>query len=123
MTALVSNRPAVLVRAYAGNWINDCPLCRGAQLTSLGDRCVDCGLLLEVRWPSDEVRYGVERLLSQRPISHTRNWSPGESLHDLLAENVQHGIGPAEPGQVLSIVGDTITQDTLPVGRRQQIGA
>lgn len=107
---------------YAGCWIIDCPLCSGAQVVDLGARCVDCGLLLEPRWPAEDLRYGVERMLSMRPIVHTRNWNPGETLHDLLAENVQHGIGPAE-GEAISIVGDSIVRDSLGAGHYLQIGA
>ena len=124
VTALVPVRPVTYARVYVGDWIIDCPVCGGAQVVGLGDVCVDCETRLEVRWPSDEVRYGVARLLSMRPIRHTRNWSPGETLHDLLGENVQHGIGPTEPGEVIEIIGDTITRDTLPSPRpRPMIGA
>lgn len=122
MTLVSLSRPVSLVRMYAGNWIIDCPLCSGAQVTSLGTRCVDCGTALEVRWPSDELQYGVQRLLSLRPIPHTRNWSPGETLHDLLAENVEHRIGP-DVGEEIMILGDSIVRDSLPAVRRPQIGA
>lgn len=70
------------------------------------------------------MRRGIERLLMMRPIPYTRNWLPGETLTDLLAENIEHGIGPSEPGQEMAIVGDQITTDSLPrPKRRLQIGA
>jgi hypothetical protein len=66
---------------------------------------------------------GVERLLTFRPDVTTRNWVPGETLHDLLAENVAHGIGP-DVGESMTIIGDKITADTLPAARgRLPIGA
>ena len=124
---LVHSRPVVLARAYAGRWIADCPVCSSAAVQPTNRptwNCQDCGTRLEVRWPSDDMRQGVERLLSQRPIAHTRNWFPGETLHDLLAENVQHGIGPSAPGEMVAIIGDRIERDTLPAAdRRAQIGA
>lgn len=127
MTALISVSPSTLGRVYAGQWIADCPLCSSASVLRFGSPawdCQDCGTELEVRWPPEETRRGIERLLSMRPISHTRNWFPGETLHDLLAENVTHAIGPAEEGQELLIVGDEIVKDTLPAApQRQQIGA
>ncbi len=124
MTVLVSHRPIVAARVYAGQWIIDCPMCCGAQVVALGDRCVDCDTRLDVIWPSDEMRHGIERVLGLRPVTHTRNWTPGESLHDLLAENVEHRIGPTEEGQLIEIIGDTVTRDSLPPATpRQQIGA
>jgi hypothetical protein len=35
-------------------------------------------------------------LLRRRPEAPTRNWEPGETLEDLLAENVAHGLLPLE---------------------------
>lgn len=127
MTGLVSLRAPVLARAYAGHWIADCPRCAYAVALRFGSPvfdCRDCGLGVEVRWPSETMRHGIERLLMLRPVPATRNWLPGETLHDLLVENVRHGVGPTDIGQRIAIVGDDITQDTLPrPKRRLQIGA
>jgi hypothetical protein len=127
MTALVLRTPSTDARVYAGNWIADCPICRSAAVRRFGDpvwECRDCGTGVEVSWPAEHVRRGVERLLMMRPLQHTRNWFPGETLHDLLAENVEHDIGPTEEGQHLMIVDDLIELDTLPKPvRRLQIGA
>lgn len=113
-------------RVYAGDWIADCPVCNSAAKREVDDpvwTCQDCDTAHEVVWPSQEMRYGVARLLMLRPVRHNRNWFPWETLHDLLAENVAHGIGPAE-GEAMSIIGGTITLDTLPPPRRlRQIGA
>jgi ribosomal protein L37AE/L43A len=128
MTGLVLRRPTTDARVYAGNWIADCPICRSAAVRRFGDpvwECRDCGTNVEVNWPAEHVRRGVERLLMLRPLQHTRNWFPHETLHDLLAENVAHAVvGPAEEGQHMMIVGDRIELDTLPKPqRRLQIGA
>jgi hypothetical protein len=127
MTALVSHHPSTGARVYAGNWIADCPVCRSAAVRWFGDprwECRDCGMTVEVLWPTDQLRAGVERLLMMRPLQHTRNWFPGETLHDLLAENIQHAIGPREEGQLFMIVGDQIVVDALPKPvRRLQVGA
>ena len=129
MTDLVSTRPAVFARAHAGHWIADCPRCGyavGGRLLPFGSPvfdCQDCGLGVEVRWPSEQMRRGVERLLMMRPVPHTRNWFPHESLSDLLAENVEHGIGPSQPGEEIRILGERIELDTLPRPvKRLQIG-
>lgn len=123
---LVRFRPTIQARVYASQWIGDCPVCRSASVLDFGTpiwECRDCGTSIEVYWPSNDVRRGVERLLSLRPIAHTRNWFPGETLHDLLAENTEHGIGPTEQGQQMAIIGDRIEVDTLPKPvRRLQIG-
>lgn len=109
------------------NWgrpIVDCPVCTSAltlppQTPTF--ECWDCGARAEVEWPDAEFVAGVERLLSMRPAVETRNWHPGETLHDLLAENVEHGVmNPlalavgSGPGNVLEILGGRITVDRLP---------
>ena len=118
---LVTLRPVTLARAYCGMWIVDCPRCRDARHLPFGTtayECVYCGLGMEPAWPSEAMRAGVERLLSMRPIAYNRNWTPGETLHDLLAENIEHGIGP-DAGESIMIADDKIVLDTLPaaVGR------
>lgn len=56
---------------------------------------------------------GVERLLMMRPDPSTRNWVPGETLHDLMFENAEHGVlddprfgVDAAPGDSLMILDD-----------------
>lgn len=127
MTALIQQRDTVTARVYSGRWIVDCPVCNGAERLDFDSpawRCCYCWAEHEVRWPSRELASGIVRLLSMRPVPMTRNWFPHETLHDLLAENVEHGVGPLEPGQSMQIIGDTITHDTLPAAvRPMQIGA
>ena len=122
---LVKVRPDVHAEANWGRWVVRCFVCTDALKVAPGDRqfqCWGCGAEAEIQWPVNPA--AIERLLLMRPLAQTRNWSPGETLHDLLAENVLHGIGPTEPGQELAIVGDDITLDTLPAKpARLQIGA
>src|SRR3954466_7243572 len=41
-----------------------------------------CGFRCGVDWPSEIL--AIERIVLARPALGTRNWSPGETLHDLL---------------------------------------
>jgi hypothetical protein len=116
-----ANRPVMAARANWGRWICDCPACPAALTLQPGTPefvCWECGSRAEILWPSEDMARGVERLLMMRPLEQHRNWEPGETLHDLLAENVTHGIGPTEEGQQLMIVGDRIERDTLPTRRK-----
>lgn len=42
--------------------------------------------------PADE-RAAIEAVLACRPDIATRNWAPGETVADLVAENAAHGSG------------------------------
>ena len=57
-----------------------------------------CGLVCAVVWPENVE--AIEKLLALRPAEQTRNWTPGEDLVDLMAENVAHGVGGPAAGQV-----------------------
>lgn len=75
-----------------------------------------CGVVCGVDWPANIAE--IEALVMPRPVPATRNWHPGEDLHDLLAENLMHGIVPTAAlegrgGLLLSIVGDEITVGAL----------
>lgn len=86
------------VRANWGRWLADCPACAGAMQVWTGQfyaECGDCGVpICELIWPADPE--GIEALLSVRPLEKTRNWHPGETLNDLLAENILHDIFPRQ---------------------------
>lgn len=123
-----------ILRAVAyvshGWWVADCPRpdCANAEhfgqrgghvggLTTAGFRCAECHLQCGVEWPPniDDINF----LLAQRPVPATRNWQPGETVHDLLLENVSHGIAP----QPLAIAGDRIQDRALvAAARRAMIG-
>lgn len=120
--------PALAGVAYAeanwGRWVCRCPSphCRSALQLHLFEpvfRCWECGTSADVAWPP--FAEDVETLLMMRPDPTTRNWLPGEDLHDLLTENAAHGVLPAlredleaHPGGLLGIVGDRIVRNELP---------
>lgn len=141
MTALVQledGAPVRLVRANWGRFVVDCVLCPSALEVSWGDvdrlgverwdatsrrhlvRCLDCGSPVVAQWPDLDFVRGVVRLLSMRPDVSTRNWHPGETLVDLVAENGAHGIlerflVEAPPGTALLSVDDArVRLDELP---------
>lgn len=92
--------------AYAeanwGRWICKCPagMCTNAvQVERRQERfeCAgsgSCGWTSPIQWPADPD--AIEMLLRRRPDAKTRNWLPGETLEDLLAENTAHGLFPLE---------------------------
>lgn len=72
-----------------GRWIVRCPKCPNAELASERFRCSECGAAGRVVWPED--RTEIERLTLVRPTVN-RNWSPGESVALLAAENLEHEV-------------------------------
>ena len=101
-----------------GSWKARCAWCTSALALSRfqeGFVCWDCGRSVDVVWPSAAMVRGVERLLMMRPAPKTRNWLPTESLSDLLAENVEHGVMVVDDMDArLVILGDRIVVDTYP---------
>jgi hypothetical protein len=88
---------AVEVYANHGRWIAECPDCCGAQLASRTDlrfMCNNCAnaavgcLWRAVVWPKSAAQ--IEALLDARPLAHSRNWAPGDTLRKLKADNVAH---------------------------------
>lgn len=87
-------KPAV---AYVnhGRWVADCPTpgCGGAMLVLKGGEflCGTCfnaeigGEYRPIEWPADPD--AIERLLVGRPLAVQMNWTPGETLEVLAAEN------------------------------------
>lgn len=51
--------------------------------------CGNCGLVSEVTIPKGMAE--IEAVLARRPVPQTRHWR-GESLADLKAENLLHGV-------------------------------
>lgn len=101
---------AVEVYVNHGRWIAECPDCHGAQVASRTDArffCVDClnawcgGKWLRIAWPRDTD--AIESVLLRRETHH-RNWTPEESVTDLVAENAAHAaiLSTPPPGLVTS---------------------
>lgn len=100
---------AVAVRVNQGRWIADCPFCPGAEKIWPGgrlqyrpdvphpfgivDSTLHCGYSGEkapVVFPADAPL--IHQLLEKRPDPHNRNWTPGETVEDLIFENLSHGV-------------------------------
>jgi len=96
--------PRAVARVSGSCWIADCPSGDGGaefvNFTDLRFFCCTCrnaawgGKALEVLPPDPAFRLQVEKVLLNRPDPDTRNWSPEESLADLKAENLTHGVNP-----------------------------
>lgn len=136
MTELVV-KDTTLAFVSFGRWVACCssPYCEAAvEFNSLKPPllptftpayvCWECGHRTQVRWPTAEMVYGVERLLLLRRNPKNQNWFPGETLVDLQYENGLHGVYDFLEGLVLqatpgtSLMGATetaITKDELPV--------
>ena len=91
---------AVYARVNHGRWIVDCPACPSAQIVQPGDTSFVClsldplcpayGEVVEIAWPP--VWRAIEAILAHRPNKVNRNWYPWETLADLRAENLAHGL-------------------------------
>lgn len=97
-------RGRALVIVVGGRWLIQCPTCpqRVPAHTPAGGRVelFRCPLChnsaagkrpFPVLWPSRAQADRIAMVLRCRPDPQTRNWVPGESLHMLCAENIQHG--------------------------------
>ncbi len=51
---------------------------------------IPCGQPVEVVFPED--RETIDQLTTLRPKRANRNWQPGETLDDLKADNLRHGV-------------------------------
>lgn len=82
------------------NWsriVVDCPRtwCTSALTLPPGTdvfRCWDCHWSAPIVWPANLP--DIVSVLSLRPDPKTRNWQPGETVMDLVLENIEHGILP-----------------------------
>jgi hypothetical protein len=68
------------------------------------------------QWPAN--LGDLEAVLLARPVMATRNWLPGETVADLVGENVDNGLVPESSldRQPLMVVGDTVTAGKLSLG-------
>jgi hypothetical protein len=92
-----------------GRWVARCPRpgCHNAEqfgqcddnslggLTGQTFRCRQekggCGLQCAVDWPANIE--SIEYMVRARPVA-ARNWFPGETVEDLMRENVENGFVP-----------------------------
>jgi hypothetical protein len=101
-------------------WVAMCPgpYCDNATFFGVSERgevggltpeymmCGTCGGAWPAKWPSADMRHGVEQLLADRPDVRNRNWLPHESLADLLWENLEHGVLPAGGRAAIEAAGE-----------------
>jgi hypothetical protein len=128
---------------YSGHWVARCPR-QGCHNAEQVGRCDDgttggldgqrfycreshggCGFTCAADWPPNIS--DIEKLVMCRPVPATRNWLPGEDLHDLLQENLEHGIVPTEALEgadrpILGIIGDEVRIGSLESMQRPEIG-
>jgi hypothetical protein len=120
-------------RMYHGQWVVNCPRCPNVEKRGLCDDgtvggvddrtfvCREshggCGFRADVLWPATIAE--IEALVAARPRPF-RNWSPGETLQDLLRENIENGVaptaaleGPQSTRPLVQIVGDSIAAGDL----------
>lgn len=129
----------LVAEAYVswGLWVADCPRpgCLGAEhyghapitgvvggLTQAGFRCARCGQVAAARWPdnADDIWW----TLNQRPLLENRSWRIGETLEDLVVENVTHGVMPiVEDGPGVAIMDGRYSDRVLPAAAHLRIGA
>ena len=91
--------PKYMARVNRGRWIIDCNHCNSALDVTPADTvaiCIECGTeWFEVTFPFEKAT--IEHLLLKRPGNlregfANSNWVPGESVADLRAENLAHGL-------------------------------
>jgi hypothetical protein len=113
-----SREDMVVVRAEInhGRWLVRCPFCSGAEEANPGEPvfyCLSCGnadfsgRVMLVAFPDE--RGAIEAALLRREMGN-RNWSPGESLADLVRENAEHGVS------AISLTDTEGVQSNAPTG-------
>jgi hypothetical protein len=106
--------PALIGVAYVeanwGRWLCRCPqpFCHNAMQVWPGQTefaCLgldSCGLRCEIVWPAN--RALIEQILELRRDVTQRSWLPGESVTDLMLENVHLGWPPLpQPDRAFSL--------------------
>lgn len=82
------------------NWsriVVDCPRpqCTSALTLPPGWQwfeCLDCGWSASIVWPPNLA--DIVAVLALRPDPITRNWDVGQTVMELVAENLAHGLAP-----------------------------
>ncbi|GAA0528851.1 hypothetical protein GCM10010172_06830 [Paractinoplanes ferrugineus] len=106
---------AIQARHNWNRWVVDCGNCPSALTVPPGTphtQCWDCGFLIgPIVWPRDPD--GIVAILSYRPDPNTRNWDPGETMEDLLAQNAEAGDIPAEWLELKNTHGQLVVMDVV----------
>jgi hypothetical protein len=79
-----------------GRWVADCA-CNGAELVAPDQEmvCGSCGARNTVTFPGPKTREKIEAALKVRPPLR-QNWYPDETVDELIAQNIEHGIYPED---------------------------
>lgn len=90
--------PAFISR---NRWYLHCPHCRGG--VSCGPAwpiacCFECGAVFDHVWFPENWKE-IEAVLLARPALDNRHWLLGETLEQLIEQNVSRGLAPARGGQ------------------------
>jgi len=91
-------RGIVAAEIHRSAWVVSCPFCRNAQVAEFGEPffCVDCVMqgngfkAMGIIFPENIDK--IERILLKRPDPNTRNWLLGETIEQLIAENIDHEV-------------------------------
>ncbi len=77
-----------------GRWVADCA-CNGAELVAPDQQmlCGSCGARNTVKFPPPKTKGKLETVLGARD-PHSQNWSPDETVDELVAQNIEHGLYP-----------------------------
>jgi len=88
-----SNKSPLFARVGHGRWIVDCPNCNNVEFA------FEDGLFFCSQCGKEETRQvilspkckQIEEILGKRLIKN-RHWKPAETIENLIAENIEHGI-------------------------------
>ncbi|HXI55313.1 MAG TPA: hypothetical protein VNO55_04610, partial [Polyangia bacterium] len=85
---------ALVARVNMGRWLGDCTCGQDAPLIdpewSLAV-CFTCSQVYRTIVMPDQWQ-AIDAALMRRPFAINRNWTPGETLEELLQENADHDI-------------------------------
>lgn len=84
---------ALVMEVNHNRWNPMCPECNAGVCTGRNwkeARCFGCGAIFRtVVWPEDID--AIEKILHKRPPK-ARHWKPHETIAELFAQNIQHGV-------------------------------
>lgn len=93
---VAESREPIEARIDHGRLIVDCPCGAGNAVDADATLacCFGCGLVhLHVVLPPKKDLAAIEKVLLRRQRPHHRNWTPGETVEKLQAENERHPKG------------------------------
>lgn len=97
---IATSAPAAVARIDHSRLIADCPDCGGAEFVWRDGphlmMCQSCwNMTIGGMWRRvalSPLLPEVEAILAARPLPQNRNWTPGETVEALRAENAEHGV-------------------------------